>query len=250
MTRFVCEGIRVRIDDVFAGSDNGKEFYLNLGSFNGDIKSFESVEDMEDIKLQFQLNDGRDYSGELKDLIVESVIQVLEKQEAAGQRPKGRTPKLISNITGISESYARMYCKNRNQKTGKSQPISKEQFAKRRKAAIRKAMRNLMDILSQNDWTNLPGTLSQERKLADELIETLQKTIIEEDEKMKKMTVDYLLEDCQCAYLGRIHKHFPSVSEEDLFMMIMIEGSSLDISEKMHSFAQKHCTGNEFKYHS
>lgn len=80
MTRFVCEGIRVRIDDVFAGSDNGKEFYLNLGSFNGDIKSFESAEDMEDIKLQFQLNDGRDYSGELKDLIVESVIHDLETE--------------------------------------------------------------------------------------------------------------------------------------------------------------------------
>ena len=55
---------------------------------------------------------------------------------------------------------------------------------------------------------------------------------------MRKMTVDYQLEDSQCEYLGRIHQHFPEIQEEDLFMMIMVEGSALDINRRMQDFCK------------
>ncbi len=84
--------------------------------------------------------------------------------------------------------------------------------------------------------------------MAEKLIELLQKTIIEGDEKMKKMSVDYLLEDGQCAYLDEIHSHYPDISEEDLFLMIMIEGSAMDINRHMREFSREHGIPHTFTY--
>ena len=90
--------------------------------------------------------------------------------------------------------------------------------------------------------------LGIERQLAEEVIEKLQETIIEGDEEMKKITVEYQLEDSQCEYLGRIHQHYPEVSEADLFMMIMIEGSALDINRRMQDFCKERNIENDYFY--
>ena len=84
--------------------------------------------------------------------------------------------------------------------------------------------------------------------MAEKLIDQLQKTIIEGDEKMKKMSVDYLLEDGQCAYLDEIHSHYPDISVEDLFLMIMVEGSAIDINRHMREFSREHGITHSFPY--
>ena len=113
---------------------------------------------------------------------------------------------------------------------------------------IRVYMSYLMERLDTFDWENEISDLSRERKMAEDLIEKLQKTIIEGDEKMKKMSVDYLLEDAQCAYLDEIHSHYPDISEDDLFLMIMVEGSAIDIDRHMREFSKEHGISHAFTY--
>ena len=254
MTRLVCEGLRVRIDDVWAGENNGKEYYLDLNAFTGELPSLPeemTYEDLELLRLSFALNGCKDYAGEIKDQVIEATLQLLEKQAEKGNKPKGKVPKLISEMTGISENYIREYYRCRNLRVKnivESEDVLEKKKARQAMKSLRRYMRFLLEHLDTYEWTELMSSLDTERELADELIDKLQKTIIEGDEKMKKMTVEYLLEDSQAEYLGRIHKHYSRVSEEDLFLMIMIEGSAPEISRKMQAFCEEHQIDNSFTY--
>ena len=116
MSLFICEGVKVRIDDPWSDENNGKEFYLDLNQFDGGIpKMPEKLEsqDLGQFSMLFQINDGKDYSGKVKDSIIEASLQILEKQREQGTKPKGRTFELVSEMTGITRAYARKYCESK-----------------------------------------------------------------------------------------------------------------------------------------
>ncbi len=254
MTILICEGIKVRVDDPWNPENNGKEFYLNLNLFNGQVPSIPeemSVEDLNQLQMMFKLNNGFDYSGKIKDAVIESAITILKRQKESGTRPKGKTAALVSAMTGISENYVREYCKANypiQPRFSSKEEDQRKQKAKRIMKTMRTDMRYIIEHLEAYDWATEMHSLSGERQLAEELIKKLQKNIIEGDEKMKKMTVDYLLEDNQCEYLERIHQHYPQISEEDLFLMIMIEGSALEINQKLQRFCIEHQIDNKSTY--
>ena len=244
MTLLICEGFKIRVNDPWVPEDNGKEFYLALNTFNGEIPRLPkevTVDDLKQFKLAFKLNDGMDYSGQIKDSIIEAALHILETQKQQGTKPKGRTFELIAEMTGISSSYVRQYCESRSSRNKKNALTEEERktiAAKRELRKLRGHMRYLVENLESYEWTKTVKELGKERQLAEEVIEKLHETIIEGDEEMRKMTVDYQLEDSQCEYLGRIHQHFPEIQEEDLFMMIMVEGSALDINRRMQDFCK------------
>ena len=237
MPRYVCEGMMLRVDDPWA-KDNNQEYWLDMN----DLARVTDIpeEDISGLRNSFQLFDSRADAGRVKQLIVESAIRLLEKQKEEGTRPKGKTARLVSEMTGVTENYVREYIARRNK--GK-EVLSEEEMqkaeGKRKMQRIRSYMRFMNENLDAYDWPEVVNSLSEERKLAEELIEKLKRSIIEGDEEMKKMTVDYQLEDTQYAYLGKIHEHYPQISEEDLFMMIMIEGSSMDISRRLQEFGRR-----------
>ena len=249
MPRLICEGVKVRIDDVWAGENNGKSFFVDIANFADYMPKPEdevTEDQLKHYRSIYQINESREYSGEIKDKLIEAAHSILDNQKKNGERPKGRTVTLIAEMTGISETYIRFYL-NRRKELLHPVVLSEEEL-RRREAVhamnrIRVYMRYLTERLDTYDWENNLKSLSKERKMAEELIQKLQQTIVEGDEKMKKMTVDYVLEDGQCAYLNEIHSNFPNVSEEDLFLMIMIEGSALDIDRKMREF----CRDRDFK---
>ena len=246
MTRLVCEGVKVRVDDVWAGENNGRSFYVDIANFEDLLpKDGEEVteEQMKQYRSIYQINESRQYTSEIKDRLIEASWRILEKQKEQGIRPKGRTVKLLAEMTGISENYCQMYYQRKKELLNPSN-LTEEEL--RRKDAIkamnriRVYMNYLTERLQTYDWENECPSLTREREMAEKLIDLLQKTIIEGDEKMKKMSVDYLLEDGQCAYLDEIHSHYPDISEEDLFLMIMVEGSAMDIDRHMRDFSKEH----------
>ena len=247
MTYLKCEGLKFRVDDIWAGDDNGKLFYLDL---NLPINAAEQINDDSDMgdlirfAPQLIVNGGGDFSGELKDKIIVAAIQLLEKQKQEGTRPKGRTAELVSKMTGISKNYVYDYLFTRKHYLTKHDEMTPEEEERRTAVksmkCIRKHLRYLLENLDAYQWEEFLDSLGTERELAEALISKLQETIVEGDEKMKKVSVDYLLEDNQCDYLGRIHDHYPGINEEDLFMMIMLEGSALDIDRKLRNFCREH----------
>ena len=254
MARLICEGVKVRVDDVWAGDNNGKSFYVDIANF-GDLmpKDGDEVteEQLKQLRSIYQINESRQYTGEFKDRRIEASLQILEKQKEQGIKPKGRTVKLVAEMTGVSENYCQIYIQRKKELMNPSN-LSEEEI-KRREAVkamnrIRVYMSYLMERLDTFDWENEISDLSRERKMAEDLIEKLQKTIIEGDEKMKKMSVDYLLEDAQCAYLDEIHSHYRDISEDDLFLMIMVEGSAIDIDRHMREFSKEHGISHAFTY--
>ena len=65
MTMLICEGFKVRVNDPWSSESNGKEFYVDLNTFKGEIPHLpEEVneEDLNRFQLIFKLNDGLDYS--------------------------------------------------------------------------------------------------------------------------------------------------------------------------------------------
>ena len=62
------------------------------------------------------------------------------------------------------------------------------------------------------------------------------------------LDVAAVLEDGQCAYLDEIHSHYPDISVEDLFLMIMVEGSAIDINRHMREFSREHGITHSFPY--
>jgi predicted transcriptional regulator len=254
MAMLICEGFKVRVNDPWSSESNGKEFYVDLNTFKGEIPHLpEEVneEDLNRFQLIFKLNDGLDYSGKIKDSIIEAALRLLDLQKQQGTKPKGRTFELISEMTGISSSYVRQYCESKSSRTKKKNLTDEERKAADATKELRKLrghMRYLVENLGSYDWPKTVSGLGIERQLAEEVIEKLQETIIEGDEEMKKITVEYQLEDSQCEYLGRIYQHYPEVSEADLFMMIMIEGSALDINRRMQDFCKERNIENDYFY--
>ena len=254
MTMLICEGFKVRVNDPWSSESNGKEFYVDLNTFKGEIPNLpEEVteEDLNQFQLIFKLNDGLDYSGKIKDSIIEAALRLLDLQKQQGTKPKGRTFELISEMTGISSSYVRQYCESKSSRAKKKNLTEEDREtadAMKELRKLRSHMRYLIENLGSYDWPKTVKELGNERQLAEEVIEKLQETIIEGDEEMKKITVDYQLEDSQCEYLGRIHQHYPGISEEDLFMMIMLEGSAVDINRRMQNFCKDRNIENGFFY--
>ncbi len=255
MPRVICEGVQLRVDDVWAGEDNGKTYYLSLLSPENVINTLgenPTIEDLAKLRTQYIVNGWGDYSGELKDQIIEAALKILDRMKEEGKRPKGKTRDLVSEMTGISSNYVFDYCYTRGKHTRRPDKFTPEEMERRdavhQMNRIRLHMRYLLDHLDQYHWEELLKSLGTERELADELIAKLQKTVIEGDERMKKISVDYVLEDSQCEYLGNIHHYYPNISEEDLFFMIMFEGSALDIDRKMREFCKEHDIQCEYRY--
>lgn len=254
MARLICEGVKVRVDDVWAGDNNGKSFYVDIANF-GDLmpKDGDEVteEQLKQLRSIYQINESRQYTGEIKDRLIEASLSILERQKKEGIRPKGRTVKLVAEMTGISENYCQIYIQRKKEMLNPPQ-LSEDEVRRRNAIKAMNRIRVYMNYLSERletyDWENECPSLTQERKMAEKLIDQLQKTIIEGDEKMKKMSVDYLLEDAQCAYLDEIHSHYPDISEDDLFLMIMIEGSAIDIDRHMREFSKEHGISHAFTY--
>lgn len=245
MTRVKCEGVKLRIDDVWAGDENGKAYYLDLTDPEKavmELAEAPTLDKLYSFRLQYEINGLMDNSGVLKDTIIEAAITVLEKMKSEGKRPKGRTRELVSQMTGISPCYINIYNKNRNRKKRKEPDFTPEELNRRdavhQMNRIRLHMRYLLEHLDTYQWEEFLRTLGPERELAEELIMKLQKTIVEGDERMKKISVDYTLEDNQVNYLEKIHRHYPDIDEEVLFLMIMYEGSALDIDRKLRDFCK------------
>ena len=50
MARLICEGVKVRVDDVWAGDNNGKSFYVDIANF-GDLMPKDGDEVTEEVRL-------------------------------------------------------------------------------------------------------------------------------------------------------------------------------------------------------
>ena len=53
MARLVCEGVKVRVDDVWAGENNGKSFYVDIANF-GDLMPKDGDEVTEEQLKQYR----------------------------------------------------------------------------------------------------------------------------------------------------------------------------------------------------
>ena len=253
MTRLIFEGVKVRADSPWSEELDGKEFYLDLNAFSGDLVSVNpdnTEEAIRSIKPLIGMDLAWNNSVELKDSLLAAALSVLDRQAQCNKKPKGRTYELLSEMTGISHSYCRAYLKEKRLSKIRNLQNDEEENIKKSWEAVRKAMDTLLEHINDYEWCETIESLSEERKEAEQIITMLEEKIIQGDEKMKKMTVDYLLEDRQCEYLSRIRKHFPHVSEEDLFLAIMTEGSAMEIDCRMNRFCSERGIDSGFKYHS
>lgn len=253
MTRLIFEGIKIKADDPWKEDINGKEFYLDLNAFTGviDNKYSENTENaIRSNKLVIGMDLSWNNPPDLKDSLLAAALSILDRQAECNEKPKGRTSELLSEMTGVSVSYCRAYLKEKRPRKYTVQQYKENDDIQKSWKTVQKSMHTLLDHIDDYEWCETIESLSEERKEAEQIIAMLEKKIIEGDEKMKKMTVDYLLEDSQCEYLGRIQKHFPYISEEDIFMIIMTEGSAMDITNRLKNFCKNHEIETENKYHA
>ena len=111
MTRMKIEGVTLRINDVWEKENNGKQLYFDLNKiWKADIPKNLSYEDLEtEMRFKVLMTRDKDYSGEMKNELIDVCEKILELQRQEGTRSKGRTCEQIADMTNIPEYYVRNY---------------------------------------------------------------------------------------------------------------------------------------------
>ena len=155
MTRLIIEGITFQIDDSWEKEDNGKKIYFDLNKHKkANIPDNLSCEDAEtELRFKSMMTHDRDYSGTIKNELIDACEKILEIQAEEGKRSKGRSCEQIAHMTSISEYYVRNYLCTKH---GKQKQISEEERRHKQtvsdmKATCRK-MKYLVEDLENLDW--------------------------------------------------------------------------------------------------
>ena len=170
----------------FADFEGERSYVLDLSGQDlkeVNLDALSSEEMVPTFKAMLLAGDGEDYSGELRGKLIEACKKILEQQKANGTRPKGKTYKLISQMTNIPQSYVKRYLHPTK--------VTKESEILR----TARTMKYLARDLSEMELDPYSPETEKLKGQADELEKILQK-------KLKKQETMMVVRDVSSRYVA------------------------------------------------